>query len=357
MSGHRALDCRKRREVPVTRATTKTAEQHVKVQVYPRPVTGYVCGQQGHVASACPDRQKSDEKPAVSNVHLRERKPAIGTFTTSTGELVSFLFDSGSACSLVTSDLASRLPGTMRNELVYIAGIGDDNVVTCDLQILSPINVEGTQLDVLFNVVPNTAISEPVIIGRGILDKSVIVEISNERIQFSLRREVDIVGKSSQYDFTNIDTDLQGFMRIELVDPNKTVHRRPYRLSPAEKEIVRDKIRHLLEAGVIHESTSPFASSILLVKKKDNSDKMCVDFRELNANTRPEHYPLPIIDEQIDRLHGARYFSSLDMASGYHQTPMDLEGDNIARTAFVTPEGQYEFLAMPFGLRSAASVY
>ncbi|CAK1590258.1 unnamed protein product [Parnassius mnemosyne] len=85
MSGHRALDCRKRQQEPVTRATTKTAEQHVKVQFHPRPVTCYVCGQQGHVASACPDRKRSNEKPAVSNVHLCERKPAIGTFTTSTG--------------------------------------------------------------------------------------------------------------------------------------------------------------------------------------------------------------------------------------------------------------------------------
>lgn len=82
---------------------------------------------------------------------------------------------------------------------------------------------------------------------------------------------------------------------------------------------------------------------------------MCVDYRELNSNTRPEHYPLPLIDEQIDHLNGAHYFSSLDMASGFHQIPVSLE--SIERTAFVTLEGQFEYLTMPFGLRNAPSVY
>lgn len=82
---------------------------------------------------------------------------------------------------------------------------------------------------------------------------------------------------------------------------------------------------------------------------------MCVDYRELNANTRPEHYPLPRIDEQIDRLNGAHFFSSLDMAAGYHQ--IHVEAESVERTAFVTRDGQYEYLAMPFGLRNAASVY
>lgn len=82
---------------------------------------------------------------------------------------------------------------------------------------------------------------------------------------------------------------------------------------------------------------------------------MCVDYRELNINTRPEHYPLPRIEEQIDQLSGANFFSSLDMASGFHQ--ISIHPDSVQRTAFVTLDGQYEYLAMPFGLRNAPSVY
>ncbi|XP_022818733.1 uncharacterized protein LOC111351166 [Spodoptera litura] len=84
ISGHRAVDCRKRREAPVTRATSKTTEQSVKTQVQSRPVVCYVCGQQGHVASVCPDRKVNKETPAVREVHLCERRPATGIFTTST---------------------------------------------------------------------------------------------------------------------------------------------------------------------------------------------------------------------------------------------------------------------------------
>jgi len=81
-----------------------------------------------------------------------------------------------------------------------------------------------------------------------------------------------------------------------------------------------------------------------MVRKKNGSHRLCVDYRELNANTVADKYPLPLIADQIDRLREGNYFSSLDMASGFYQVP--IHPDSIERTAFVTPEGQYEFLAM-----------
>jgi len=90
---------------------------------------------------------------------------------------------------------------------------------------------------------------------------------------------------------------------------------------------------------------------MLLVKKKFGSDRLCIDFRELNANTVSDKYPLPLISDQIDRLRGSKYFSSLHMASGFYQIP--IHTDFIEKTPFVTPEAHYEFLAMPF----ASSVF
>ena len=82
---------------------------------------------------------------------------------------------------------------------------------------------------------------------------------------------------------------------------------------------------------------------------------MCIDFRALNKITKRDKYPLPIIDDQIDRLGGKSYFISLDLTSGFYQIPMDPE--SIEKTAFITPDGQYEFLRMPFGLANAPSVF
>lgn len=94
---------------------------------------------------------------------------------------------------------------------------------------------------------------------------------------------------------------------------------------------------------------------MLLVPKKTGDYRLAVDYRLLNANTVPDRFPLPLISDQIARLGGAKYFTSIDMASGFHQIPV--EPESIKKTAFVTPDGQWEFLAMPFGVRNGPSVY
>jgi hypothetical protein len=129
----------------------------------------------------------------------------------------------------------------------------------------------------------------------------------------------------------------------------------PYRLPEAEKKILQGIIDELLNNEIISESNSPYASPILLVKKKTGDYRMCVDYRRLNAVTIKNQYPLPLIDEQLDRLGGNHYFTTLDVASGFYQVPV--EEDSIVKTAFVTPESHYEFLRMPFGLTNARSVF
>lgn len=145
-------------------------------------------------------------------------------------------------------------------------------------------------------------------------------------------------------------------MQIKLKNPDKIVQRSPYRLAPSERTIMREIIADFESKGIIRQSSSPFSSPALLVKKKDGSDRLCVDYRELNSNTVRDSYPLPLISEQIDALGQACYFSCLDMASGFHQILMASQSD-IEKTAFITPEGVWEYLKMPFGLCNAPSVY
>ena len=129
----------------------------------------------------------------------------------------------------------------------------------------------------------------------------------------------------------------------------------PRRLSPAERQTVDKMTAEMVNDGVVEPSESPWASPIVLVNKKDGSVRFCVDYRALNKVTKRDVYPLPRIDDLLGALEGMRYFSSLDLKSGYWQIPM-AEADK-EKTAFITPGGLYQFRVMPFGLTNAPATF
>jgi len=143
---------------------------------------------------------------------------------------------------------------------------------------------------------------------------------------------------------------------IKLEPGAQPTFRNHHRLSPQDMDELRVHLKDLLDHGFIRESHSPFGAPILFAKKAgDVKRRLCIDYRDLNRITIKDRYPLPRVDELLDRLHGARYFSKLDLRSGYHQ--VRIADEDIEKTAFNTRYGQFEFLVMPFGLTSAPSTF
>ena len=211
-----------------------------------------------------------------------------------------------------------------------------------------PAGVTETPTDVA--TVASQATSEVVPDRIGALDLSALPTEDRGKVQ-SLLRQYDSVFSSHEGDLgcTNLISH-----DIPLLD-NVPVRQRYRRIPPSEYEVVKEHINQLLENQIIRESSSPYGAPIVLVKKKDGSLRMCVDYRQLNNKTRKDAFPLPRIEESLDALTGARWFSTLDLASGYNQVPVT-EADR-PKTAFCTPFGLFEWNRMPFGLCNAPSTF
>ncbi len=129
----------------------------------------------------------------------------------------------------------------------------------------------------------------------------------------------------------------------------------PRRIAETQRALVNQHLDTMLNQGIIEPSHSPWSSRYLLVKKKDGTQRFCIDFRHLNDVTEKDAYPLPRIDDTLDALTGAKYFSTLDLASGYWQVAMDPK--DAEKTAFTTHRGLFQFRVMPFGLCNAPATF
>ncbi|GBN83820.1 Retrovirus-related Pol polyprotein from transposon 297 [Araneus ventricosus] len=129
----------------------------------------------------------------------------------------------------------------------------------------------------------------------------------------------------------------------------------PRRLPLAKKEEAERLVKEMVDNGIIEESSGPWSSPIVLVKKKDGSTRFCVDYRKLNEITIKDSYPLPRIDDTLDALNGSQWFSTLDLKSGYWQ--VEIQPEDKEKTAFTTGQGLWRFKVMPFGLCNAPATF
>lgn len=154
---------------------------------------------------------------------------------------------------------------------------------------------------------------------------------------------------------TELPPERAGDHKIPLLDGAQPFCFRPYRYNPAQKTEIENQIKEMLEKGWIQVSTSSFSSPALLVRKKTSDWRLCVDYRQLNALTTKNKYPLPLIEDLLDELHGAQWFTSLDLCSVFHQIRM-AKGDEF-NIAFYTHNGHYEYKVMPYGVTGGPATF
>ncbi|XP_072772650.1 uncharacterized protein [Nerophis lumbriciformis] len=137
--------------------------------------------------------------------------------------------------------------------------------------------------------------------------------------------------------------------------PGKVIRQRPYRIPEARRAAIKEEVKKMLELGVIEESHSPWSSPIVIVPKPDGSLRFCNDFRKLNEISLCDAYPMPRVDELIERLGPARFVSTLDLTKGYWQVPLTERAK--PKTAFSTPEGLFQYTVLPFGIHGAPATF
>lgn len=140
-------------------------------------------------------------------------------------------------------------------------------------------------------------------------------------------------------------------IEIDIIDNNQTVRSTPYKVSAADRETISKIVDELKNCGIATETTSPYASPALLVRKKNGDPRLVVDYRKLNHQTIPVNFPMPSLDENFKNLAGGKIFASLDLANGYMQVPLTETASK--KTAFITPDTTGEFKRMVFGLSNA----
>jgi len=129
----------------------------------------------------------------------------------------------------------------------------------------------------------------------------------------------------------------------------------PYRVSSAKADVIKKKLDDMLKLGVIEPSTTPWSAPVVLIPKPDKTLRFCVDYRRLNKVTIPDAFPMPRIDDLIDKVGKAKFLTKIDLSKGYWQVPLQEEAVPIS--AFVTPFGHFQWKYMPFGLRNAPATF
>ncbi|GJT29748.1 putative reverse transcriptase domain-containing protein [Tanacetum coccineum] len=334
----------------------------------------------GEVTSSKPTDLNEAVRMAYKDAEPKGPNVVTGTFLLN-NRYASVLFDSGSDRSFVNTRFSSLLDiKPIKIEDSYEVELADGRVVStntilkgCTLSLVNHIfeidlmPIELGTFDVIIGMDWLVKHDAVIVCGEKVVripygNKTLIVEGDKGRSRLKIisciKAHVTVI-----HDFPKVfPEELPGLppprqveFRIDLVPWAAPVARALYRLAPSEMKELSVQLQELLKKGFIRPSTSPRGASVLFVKNKDGSFRMCIDYRELNKLTVKNRYPLPRIDDLFDQLQGSSMYSKVDLRSGYHR--LRIKEEDIPITAFRTWYGHFEFQVMLFGLTNAPAVF
>ncbi|GFX22303.1 retrovirus-related Pol polyprotein from transposon 412 [Trichonephila clavipes] len=235
-------------------------------------------------------------------------------------------------------------PTKLSKNKMLLTGIGEAQGTTIG-SFEHEFEIDNENYSLTWHVVPADKLKLEAVIGSDLLEQASIKELDLRHVENrQIKKELGKLIQNYKPDKT-ASTDVT--MRIILKD-EKPVFQPPRRLAYTERQEVNKQIEEWLNEGIIRPSSSKYASPIVMVKKKDGSSRICIDYRKLNQKLVKDKFPLPLIEDVLDTLQEAKVYSTLDLHNGFFH--VDVDEDCRKYTSFIVPDGQFEFNKVPFGL-------
>nr|GEZ49753.1 hypothetical protein [Tanacetum cinerariifolium] len=327
----------------------------------------FSCGLTGYTTKDCRKNNRGNgnyKRPDVKGkVYSLTRDQATNSSSTITGTLfmngraVFILFDTGATHFVISVSLSNyiNIPPTLLNYTLSISTpmislvVIDREYQNCSLQFNDKIRSA--------NLFPLDMYDFDIILGMDwLIDHRATIVYHTKSVIFGDLDKPEFMYQDSQLEeLPGIPPEREVEFGIELISGTQPISKASYRMAPTELKELKEKLQELLDLGYIRLSVSSWGAPILFMEKKDGSMRLCIDYRDLNHVTIRNRYPLPRIDDLFDQLQGAKFFSKIDLKSGYHQ--LRVKEQDIPKTAFCTRYGHYEFLVMPFGLTNAPDLF
>lgn len=340
------------------------------------------CKRYGHVKADCffingfPKRETAITKALFVKTSRERNTAPIAVANKATQKEFQCIIDTGAETSLIHENTCLQLGAKLWPTTGIIRGVGlnfTKALGSCRITTQLP----QATLEIDFLIVPNGTIPNvDALIGWDVISQpglqliktsegldlchelnalpAQIIETNKDwsGVDEQIQQEIEAVINQSKNETPNHVT--TGELTIQIKDTTPVAYR-PRPLAYSERQKLKEIIKQQLQDGVIQNSQSEYASPIVLVKKRNGELRLCVDYRDLNRRVIKDRYPLPRIQDQLDALSKAKYYTTLDMEAGFHQLMVTPESRHVL--AFITPDGHYEYLRMPFGFVNSPSCY